>query len=63
METWSKVHFIDEGNLNLVESDGKCYLQRQNGERLNPVCVKNRFNLEEDALIAGPLIATWQDGC
>jgi len=40
-ENWSKVHFSDESKFNLFGSDGKHYVRRQIGERLNPKCVKN----------------------
>ncbi|KAI5085750.1 hypothetical protein C0J45_24213, partial [Silurus meridionalis] len=36
---WSKVHFSDESKFNLL-SNGKHYVRRQTGERLNPKCVK-----------------------
>ena len=39
-ENWSKVHFSDESKFNLFGSDGKHYVRRQTGERLNPKCVK-----------------------
>lgn len=32
-ERWSKVYFSDEGNFDLVGSDGKQYVQHQTGER------------------------------
>ncbi len=34
------VHFSDESKFNLFGSDGKHYVRRQTGERLNPNCVK-----------------------
>lgn len=37
---WSKVHFSDESKFDLFGSDGKHYVQRKTGERLNPKCVK-----------------------
>ncbi|KAI5615079.1 hypothetical protein C0J50_3304, partial [Silurus asotus] len=40
-ENWSKVHFSDESKFDLFGSDGKHYVRRQTGERLNPKCVKN----------------------
>ncbi|KAI5609036.1 hypothetical protein C0J50_6038, partial [Silurus asotus] len=39
-ENCSKVYFSDESKFNLCGSDGKHYVQRQTGERLNPKCVK-----------------------
>lgn len=39
-ENWSKVHFSDESKFNLFGSNGKHYVRRQTGERLNPKCVK-----------------------
>ncbi len=39
-ENWSKVHFSDESKCNLFGSDGKHYVRRQTGERLNLKCAK-----------------------
>lgn len=39
-ENWSRVHFSDESKFNLFGSDGKHYVRRHIGERLNPKCVK-----------------------
>ena len=37
---WDKVHFSDESKFNLVGSDGRQYVRRVTGDRLNPRCVK-----------------------
>ena len=34
------MHFSDERKLNLVGSDGRQYVHRVTGDRLNPRCVK-----------------------
>ena len=36
----NKVHFRDESKFNLVGSDGRQYVRRKTGDRLNPRCVK-----------------------
>ena len=35
-----KVHFSDESKFNLVGSDGRQYVRRRSGDRLNPKCMK-----------------------
>ena len=37
---WDMVHFSDESKFNLVGSDGRQYVRRRSGARLNPKCVK-----------------------
>ena len=37
---WDKVNFSDESKFNLVGSDGRQYVRRTTGNRLNPRCVK-----------------------
>ena len=37
---WDKVNFSDESKFNLVGSDGRQFVRRVIGDRLNPRCVK-----------------------
>ena len=39
-EQWSQVHFSDESKFNVLGSDGRNYVRRKIGERLNVKCVK-----------------------
>ena len=50
---WDKVHFSDENKFNLVGSDGRQYVRRVTGDRLNLRCVKKSENLEEVLLWLG----------
>lgn len=52
-ENWSKVHFSDKSKFNLFESDGKHYVRRQTGERLNPKCVKKSVKSGGSVMVWG----------
>lgn len=39
-EDWERIHFSDESKFNLVGSDGRQFVRRAAGDRLNPKCVK-----------------------
>lgn len=63
---WYKVHLSDELKSNLFESDGKCYIRCQTGERLNPKRLKKsvkgvgwRFMDDFSSWIQASYTATW----